>query len=228
MLFTEKLKEKLGEEAFKKIEEDIAGKEVYVLDPKDYLPAEKIKALREEAKTLKTDNEKLVADLETERTKVTELEKAKGEQSKTIEEQLNALSEKTAALEETIAEKDKALERAKKLSVLKDHLNTAKVNPKYLKHAIGEFDIEKLEIDESGKIVGWDEMVKPVQENFPDFFGENKLAGSTPEPGGLGVKIDDDQKEYNTLMSKDNLTPLETAKAMELAQKIKDKKNKEE
>ena len=63
MKFTEELKKKIGDENFKLIETEIKGKEIYLLDPKDYLPADKISELRIDQKKLKSENEKLNNDL---------------------------------------------------------------------------------------------------------------------------------------------------------------------
>ncbi len=49
-----------------------------------------------------------------------------------------------------------------------------------------KFDTSKIEIDEKGKVKGFDEMVKPVKENksFSGMFGETKIAGQAHGLGG--------------------------------------------
>jgi hypothetical protein len=183
MKYTEQLKKLLGDEAFKKIEGELKDKEIYLLEPKDYITKETFNKVNDENKTLKSEKEKLSKDLNTANDKVKQLEDKSGNEKKTVEEQFEALNKKIETLENSGKEKDTQLLREKKLSVLKDHLTKAKVNPRYIKHAVGEFKLDDMEVDENEKIKGWDDMIKPVQENYPDFFGENKISGKTPEKG---------------------------------------------
>lgn len=197
MLFTKELQNKIGDEAFEKLKEAIKGKDLYLLKPEEYTPAEKAAELRGEAKTLKEKNEKLTSDLEASTAKVVDLEKAKGDESKTLEEKLEALSTEIATLKTDGEAKDIALKKATVLGVLKDHLNGEKVNPKYLKHALAEFDVDKLTVDANGKIEGFSDLLKPVKENYPDFFGETKFVGEE-------INGSDPSKQNIKDLSKDN------------------------
>ncbi len=198
MKFTEQLKKKIGDEAFKAVEEELKGKELYLLDPKDYIPKDKFNTLLNEKKELENSKSDFEKQLNEAKTKLEEMEKKGSKEKKTVEEQIAELNKKISELSNAAETKDKELQRERKLSVLKDHLNESKVNTRYLKHAMNEFDIDKLELDDNGKIKGWDEIVKPVQETYPDFFGETKISGSSPAGGGSGGGAGDEMKEQST------------------------------
>jgi len=199
MKFTEQLKKKIGDEAFKAIEEELKGKELYLLDPKDYIPKEKFNTLLNEKKEFETSKAELEKQLNEAKTKLTDMEKNNSQNQQTVEQQIAELNKKITELSTAAENKEKELQRERRLSVLKDHLNESKVNPRYLKHALNEFDVDKLEIDDNGKIKGWDEIVKPVQETYPDFFGETRISGSSPAGGGSGDGAgSDEMKEQST------------------------------
>ncbi|MBK7979259.1 MAG: hypothetical protein IPK06_04450 [Ignavibacteriae bacterium] len=91
MKFTDELKKKIGDENFKLLENELKGKEVYLLDPKDYLPADKISELRNDQKKLKADNEKLTSDLTASKTEVETLKKEKENGTQTTDQQISSL-----------------------------------------------------------------------------------------------------------------------------------------
>ena len=183
MKFLARLKELIGEDAFKKIEPEIKGKELYLLDEKDYLPKEKANELRNEVKTLTADKVKLSTDLEKANKDLEDIKKNADDGKKTVEEQIKSLTDEIKALKDSGNQKDADLAKEKKLSILKDHLNKSKVNATYLKQAVGEFKLDDLEIDDDGNITGWDDKVKGVQDKYPAFFGENKLSGNDTSSG---------------------------------------------
>ena len=93
MKFTEELKKTIGEEANKKLEDKIQGKELYLLDPKNYFPKEKVSELLEEKRSYKETIENLQKEETNFKTKITELEnklKTKEDGSKTTEELLES------------------------------------------------------------------------------------------------------------------------------------------
>lgn len=98
-----------------------------------------------------------------------------------IEKQLEKLTKEFDELKTTSSEKDKLLSREKKNSALTTALTNAKANPKYLPLLKKEIDLDKIELDENGEIKGIAELLKPVQENFKDLFGEVKLSGTGPQ-----------------------------------------------
>ena len=219
MLFTDKLKDKLGEH-FDLIKELLKDKDIYLMEPKDYLPKDKINELRNEIATLKESKETMNTDLEASKLKVTELEKATDDGKKTTDDKFADLGKQIEELVNQGAEKDKALERSDLLSLLNNDLTLAKVNPKYKKQVLAEFDLSTMKKDKSGKIEGNVDRIKSVVENFPLFFGEEKFVGD-PLSTGDSINISQDEVEYQKLMAKETLNPLELSKAVGLAENIK-------
>jgi len=71
-----------------------------------------------------------------------------------------------------------------KRTVLQKLLQDGGANPKLLPLLEKEFDFSKIEV-EGETIKGWDEMLKPVRENYSDIFGEVVEMGvkpATPPP----------------------------------------------
>jgi hypothetical protein len=100
-----------------------------------------------------------------------------------IEQQIADLNKKISDLTSLNELKDKSLLFERKENALENGLVAAKVNPKYLPLIKKQFDLEKSELDEKGEIKGFADLLKPVQENFKDLFGEVKFVGGDPNPG---------------------------------------------
>lgn len=98
-----------------------------------------------------------------------------------VEKKLESLTKELNELKTMSSEKDKLLSKEKKNSALTTALTNAKANPKYLSLLKKEFDLDKIELDENGEIKGFAELIKPIQENFRDLFGEVKLSGTGPQ-----------------------------------------------
>lgn len=219
MKFTEELKKTIGEEAYKKLEDKIQGKELYLLDPKNYFPKEKVSELLEEKKSFKETIENLQKEETNFKTKITELEnklKTKEDGSKTTEELLESFKLEIESMKTELQKKDEAIAMEKKQTKLREALLSNDANPKYVKFLQQEFD----ETDENKE---FDERLKAVKDKNKEMFGEFKIEGNPP-PAVNDLNFSKEEKEYKELMSKDTLTSLETSKAMELAQKIKEKK----
>ena len=86
---------------------------------------------------------------------------------------------------------------SKKEGILKEALTEAGVkNPKNLKLLLKEFDLAKLEVDEDGKIKGFEDNVKKLQEDYKPLFGEEQFGGTPPGDGKKKPGID--EKEMST------------------------------
>lgn len=195
MSYLEKLKKLIGEEAYKKVEADLNGKELIINDG-TYIPKDKFDKLNDEKKELQKEKDKLTGDLKTAQDdlKKTQDENKKGKSS--VEEQIAELNKKLQEQNDKIAAKDIELQLSKKEGVLKDALTEAGVkNPKNLKLLLKEFDLEKVELDDNGKIKGFDESVKKLQEDYKPLFGEEKFSGNPP---GQGKDKADEAKELST------------------------------
>lgn len=196
MSYLKKLKELIGEEAFKKVEADLGKKDLIVNDG-EYIPKEKFDAKLDEIKTLKSEKDKSEKDLKTANDELKKLQDEKKAGTSTVEQKIADLEKKITDQDGKIAAKEKELGLAKKEGILKDALTEAGVkNPKNLKLLMKEFDLEKLELDEKdGKIKGFDDSVKKLQEDYKPLFGEENFSGTPP---GKGKGKEDDQKEMTT------------------------------
>jgi hypothetical protein len=197
MSYLKKLKELIGEEAFKKVEADLGKKDLIVNDG-EYIPKEKFDAKLDEIKTLKSEKDKTEKELKTASDELKKLQDEKKASTSTVEQKVAELEKKIADQDGKIAAKEKELILAKKEGVLKDALTEAGVkNPKNLKLLMKEFDLEKLELDEKdGKIKGFDESVKKLQEDYKPLFGEENFSGTPPGKGKTNET--DNDKEMST------------------------------
>jgi hypothetical protein len=180
MSYLKKLKELIGEDAFKKVEADLGTKDLIVNDG-TYIPKKKFDDLNEEKKDLVKEKEKLTGDLKTAQDSLKKAEDDKNSGNKSVDEKISALEKKTKEQDDKIAAKDKELKIAKHEGILKDSLTAAGVtNPKNLKLLMKEFDLEKVELTEDGKIKGFDDSIKKLQEDYKPLFGEDKFSGTPP------------------------------------------------
>ena len=196
MSYLKKLKELIGEEAFKKVEADL-GKKDLIINDGEYIPKEKFNEKLDEIKDLKADKVKAEKDLKTAGDELKKLQDEKKSSTSTVEQKIAELEKKITDQDGKITAKETELGLAKKENVLKDALTEAGVkNPKNLKLLMKEFDLEKLELDEKdGKIKGFDDSVKKLQEDYKPLFGEENFTGT---PIGKAKVEADKNKEMTT------------------------------
>lgn len=195
MSYLKKLKELIGEEAYKKVEADLNGKELIINDG-NFIPKDKFDKLNDEKKDLQKEKDKLTGDLKTAQDDLKKIQDENKKGKSSVEEQIAELNKKLQEQDGKIAAKDKELQLSKKEGVLKDALTEAGVkNPKNLKLLLKEFDLEKVELDDNGKIKGFDESVKKLQEDYKPLFGEERFGGTPP---GQGKDKADEAKELST------------------------------
>ena len=197
MSYLQKLKELVGEEAFKKVEADLGKKDLIVNDG-NYIPKEKFDKVNDDLKALKTEKEKLTTDLKTAQDDIKKMQDDKNSGNKTLEQKIEDLTKKIADQDKKINDKDNELQLSKIEGALKEQLTAAGVtNPKNLKLLLKEFDLNKIKLTGDGKIEGFDDTVKKLQEDYKPLFGEDSFSG-TP-PGGKNPKDGDDNfKEVST------------------------------
>ncbi|MBU1095828.1 MAG: phage scaffolding protein [Bacteroidetes bacterium] len=196
MSYLKKLKELIGDEAFKKVEADLNGKEL-ILNDGNYIPKKTFDDKLDEIKTLTKEKETLTGDLKTSQDGLKKLEDEKKSGNQTVEQQIADLNKKIDEQNNKIAQKDKELQLKNHESLLKDSLTGAGVkNPKNLKLLMKEFDLDKLEVDKEGKIKGFDDSVKKLQEDYKPLFGEEQFSGNPPGQGN-GTTTED-MKEMST------------------------------
>lgn len=195
MSYLKKLKELIGEEAYKKVEADLNGKELIINDG-NFIPKDKFDKLNDEKKDLQKEKDKLTGDLKTAQDDLKKIQDENKKGKSSVEDQIAELNKKLQEQDGKIAAKDKELQLSKKEGVLKDALTEAGVkNPKNLKLLMKEFDLEKVELDDSGKIKGFDESVKKLQEDYQPLFGEENFSGTPP---GQKKQNADEAKELST------------------------------
>ncbi len=172
---------------------------------------EKDKSLDDKSKLEPLPKFRVNEMLETSKAKVTSLEsqiETLTNQSKDYDKQLKDLKKaaegntelqsQIQALQDENKEKNSLLERTKedfskneqklvKTLKLKEHLLNSEVYDAQARDLlVKNFDIEKLEIGEDGKIKGFDELLKPIKENktFSGFFGKEIVQGNEHRNGG--------------------------------------------
>lgn len=204
MSYLKKLKELIGEEAYKKVVADLGDKELIINDG-SYIPKDKFNEKLDEIKELNKEKSKLSGDLKTAQDSLKKLQDENESGSKTVEQKIAALEKKLADQDTKLsdqdtklADKDKQLQIRDNEALLKEALTNAGVKkPQNLKLLLREFELDKIEVGEDGKIKGFDDKVKKLQEDYKPLFGEDKFGG-TPPGGGGDQSGGDDMKEMST------------------------------
>lgn len=93
-----------------------------------------------------------------------------------------------------------------KSSTLREQLKAEGFNEKMIKLLEKNFDLESIEIEED-KIKGWDDMIKPIREEYADFIPKDTQTGNPPATPPTNVS----GKTYTTEM-------LKSMSAQEIAQ----------
>lgn len=126
--------------------------------------------------------------------------KAQKELNKTYEDQVKQLKESVAGnegltkqigdLQKQVKEQqtnsDAKVIKTQKSFAIKEGLLNAGVADSDARDLLSfKFDIDKVELDESGKVKGFDEMVKPLKENtsLKNLFGQIKMIGQDHQTG---------------------------------------------
>jgi len=73
------------------------------------------------------------------------------------------------------------LQNDKKLAIVKSELIASGANQKLLDLLLKSIDLSKLEVDTDGKAKNIESLIKPIKENYKDFFGEVKNIGVQPK-----------------------------------------------
>lgn len=73
------------------------------------------------------------------------------------------------------------LQNDKKLAIVKSELISSGANQKLLDLFLKSIDLSKLEVDADGKAKNIESLIKPLKENYKDFFGEIKNIGAQPK-----------------------------------------------
>ena len=194
------LKELLGDLYTPEIEEKIGSRVVYIWNKddekekdKEPIPKHRVNEMTETLKAKVTDLENQIKTydetLEAKEKDLKTLKKqAEGNEdlTKKIEELQNQYKTEKEAREADKIESEKKGLTLKKALKLKEHLLNAGVGDASARELLSKnFDVEKLELDESEKIKGFEDLLKPIKENpvFKGMFGEEVIAGQDHQTG---------------------------------------------
>lgn len=212
------VKEKLGDLFTPEIESKI-GDEKVLLDAKNFVPLLKLEKESGLVKSLSEQleaKEKLLQDTIIQRDK--DLNKLKKEAEgnpelvKKFEDQIKINKEESEALKLQNEEiKLKSLNDKKHLAVLEMLMDNGVIKPKHRDMLAREIELniglDKLELNELGKIKKSDEIFKPYKENidFAPFIGETTSIGSRHIQGDINLDGDFFTKEQINSMTLDQM-----------------------
>jgi len=168
------LKGLLGEELFSQLTAKLGDKKLLIDDGK-MIPKHRFDEVSDSLKTQKELNktyEDQVKQLKESVSGNADLTKQIGDLQKQIKEQQSTSDAKVTKATKTFAVKEALLNEG-----------VADIEARELLSL--RFDIEKIELDESGKVKGFSEMVKPLKENstLKNLFGQTKMSGQEHEKG---------------------------------------------
>lgn len=170
----DKLKELLGEELYNQFIAKVGDKKV-LIDDGTFIPKHRLDEVIAEKKSLAEQ----IKSYETDLTGLKE--KAKGNEELTA-----TIAKLQSEKEQAKTEAEKAQVKTRKEFALKEALlNAGVVSDKARNLLSKEFDIEKLELEESGSVKGIAELLKPIKEDktFSSMFGQTKIIGTSHSQG---------------------------------------------
>lgn len=169
-----KLQELLGEELYTAFLAKIGSTKV-LIDDGSFIPKHRLDEVLAEKKDLQTQIKTYETDLSGLK------EKAKGNEQLTAQ-----ITQLQAEKESAKAEALKVQTKTRKEFALKEALMNAGVTSDKARNLLSkEFDIEKLEIEESGNVKGFAELLKPIKEDktFSSMFGQTVIKGTNHQQG---------------------------------------------
>lgn len=169
-----KLQELLGEELYKSFTAKVGDTKV-IIDDGSFIPKHRLDEVITEKKSLSEQIKSYETDLKGLK------EKAKGNEELTA-----TIAKLQTEKEQAKTEAEKTVSKNKKEFALKEALlNAGVISDKARNLLSKEFDVEKLELEESGSIKGFDNLLKPIKEDktFSSMFGETKIIGQKHNQG---------------------------------------------
>lgn len=182
----DKIKEALGEELSKSVEEAIkkAGLELAIMNDGSVVKADKHDTLKSEYKDLET---KYTNDITESNNKLEEAMKGAADYD-TLKGTLENLKAENNKLTEEF-EQEKL--NIKKNSIVEKALLKSNVKEQYIDMVKGQLDMKSFEYTDDG-LKGLDDAITNLQNNFGDLFGEIKRKGLPPKgndtPPQIGKK----------------------------------------
>ena len=192
----EKIKQALGEELSKKVEEVLGEKgiELGIFNDGSLVPSEKYDKLKSDKKAIEEELSTTQTKLSEFENKVSELSKS-GDEKETLQKSLESVkSEFEKFKQESEKRQTDTVKRYKALEMLNNE-NVLKDSADLL---LSEIKLDDLKLN-NNSIENWEEVIKPIKEKRPSLFGE-KITESqgTPNTKSNGVsKIDGLINLYN-------------------------------
>ena len=165
----DELEKLLGTELFNQVKEKLGDKKVIIDDGK-MIPKSRLDEVSEQKDALKSQVDALNKDLEGLKKSVKDNEGATAK----IKELQDAITAKEA----------ESLAITKKFAVREALKNAECKHPELFEP---RFDLAKIEMD-GDKIKGFDDMLKPIKEQYADQFGTVKVAGGRPVENPINPK----------------------------------------
>jgi len=163
----EKLKELLGEELYKQLEEKLGDKKVFI-DDGNYIPKQRFDEVNNEKKELQNQLKERDGQLE-------ELRK-NSQDSKELQDKIQELQQ---ANEETKSQYEQKIKEQKFNFALEQDL--MKSQAKNVKAAKALVDTEKVSLDDDGNLIGLDEQLKQIKEENDYLFGPDLRGNRTDD-----------------------------------------------
>jgi len=176
------LKELLGEELYKQVQEKLGDKKLIVNDG-SYIPKTKFDEKNEELKATKAEMDKLQDNLKTVTKDLEGHEKIKAD-----------LEKVNADFEQFKSDSEKRVANLQKTKALENHLVKAGASPDAVDLLLKEFDLDKVVLDSKDNVVDWDKHITPVKDSRKSLFAQTTHQGSNPASppptpeGGTSIK----------------------------------------
>jgi hypothetical protein len=180
----EKLINILGEELSKQVKEKLQDKKIAIINDGSWIPKEKFDSKNEELKLTKQQ-------LEDYKKNAVNVENIVNENA-----ELKTKYEKVKSdFEDGIKSKDNEISNInKKYSLLNELKKCGAVGEDLL---LNKFNLDDIELNSEGKIKGFDELVKPLKENYKHMFKETNIEGTKPTNTNSSVNDTDIKNPFS-------------------------------
>lgn len=169
----ETLEQLLGDDLYKQVTEKLGDKKIAIVSDGTWIPKSKFDDVNEEKKELKTQLEqrdKQLKDLG---------DKAKGNED--LEKQIKELQDLNKTTKESYEAKIKDM-------AINSAIQSKLTDTKYPDLLMTKFDKSKLSVQEDGSIIGIDEQLTAIKEQYKDLFVP-KITGGDPYNKGGGPSV---------------------------------------
>lgn len=160
------------------IDSEVAKKaesQIKTAQAKEFIPKEQYNKKISDINTLKGEFESYKEEVSTKDAELSNLKKYKNDYEKTLTEFNNY--KKDIETKET---------NTSKLAKIKEGLKNEGFNEKVIGLLTKEFKLDSIEIEED-KIKGWEDLTKPLKEEYKDFITKVEVGGAKPSRPPAGI-----------------------------------------